>query len=108
MATNPRQCGVYRNPSKQTRSRVPFLLVVQADFLSALESRTVVPLVDEKFMRLPLSRLHPRFTVDGKTVVMATADLAAVPARIMTDEVADLSAQRGVIIAAIDYLLTGA
>ena len=100
-------CRVYRNPSRQTRQRVPFMLVVQADLLSVLESRVIVPLVAEKFMRVPVSRLHPRFTVDDQLVVMATADIASVPKKLLSEEVTDLSNKRAEIVAAIDYLMTG-
>lgn len=102
-----RHCHVYRNPSKQTRARVPFLLVVQADLLSTLDSRAVVPLVAQKYMGQPLSRLHPRFTVDNQTVVMATADIAAIPTRLLSELVADLTPHRAEILAALDYLITG-
>ena len=101
------QCCVYRNPSRQTRARVPYLLDVQADLLSALATRVVVPLVQLKFLQTPLSRLHPRFEIEGQTLVMATAELAAVPTKMLAEAIDDLSAKRATIVAAIDCLLAG-
>jgi len=101
------QCHVYRNPSRQTRARVPYLLDVQADLLNALATRVVAPLVRLKFLQTPLSRLHPRFEIEGQTLVMATAELAAVPAKLLAETVADLSAKRATIVAAVDCLLAG-
>jgi len=101
------QCCVYRNPSRQTRARVPYLLDVQADLLSALATRVVVPLVRLKFLQASLTQLHPRFEIEGQTLVMATAELAAIPAKILAEPVDDLSDKRSMIVAAIDCLLAG-
>jgi len=90
-----------------SRDYAPFLLDVQADLLADLDTRVVVPLVRVAAFGRPADRLHPRFTVDGQAVVMATHLLAAIRRSTLGSCVASLSGHRDVIIGAIDVLLTG-
>lgn len=57
-----------------------FLLDVQSDLLSGLNTRVVVPLLERDNAPTPAKRLNPVFTVIGVEVVMATQFLAAMPA----------------------------
>jgi toxin CcdB len=100
------QCGVHRNAEDDT-GEIPFLLDVQADLLSDLETRVVVPLVRRAAFGRPASRLHPVFTVADEQVVMATHLVAAVRRRFLGAPVFSLEDQRDVIIAAIDVLWSG-
>ena len=90
-----------------TSDFAPFLLDVQVDLLSDLETRVVVPLVRASAFGRPAGRLHPRFTVHGQEVVMATHLLAAVRRSTLGDCVTSLSGYRDTVIGAIDVLLTG-
>jgi toxin CcdB len=100
------QCEVHVN-SGDSKGYAPFLLDVQADLLSELETRAVVPLVEAACFGRPASRLHPRFTIDARPVVMATHLLAAVRRGVLGARVASLADQRDAIIAAVDVLLSG-
>jgi len=99
------QHDVHRNV-QPTRTQIPFLLDIQADLLRHLTTRVVVPLRPEGTM-VPAGRLNPVFTVEGQRVIMATAELAAVPLVALGPHVASLEAQHYDIIAAIDLLITG-
>ena len=100
------QCTVHRNRDDATGD-MPFLIDVQADLLSDLETRVVVPLVREAAFGRRASRLHPLFMVDGQQVVMATHLLAAVRRGTLGTPLASLLEQRDSIIAAIDVLWSG-
>jgi toxin CcdB len=100
------QCTVHLNRDDET-GNIPFLIDVQADLLSDLETRVVVPLVREGAFGRRASRLHPLFTIEGEQVVMATHLLAAVRRGTLGSALASLLDQRDVIIAAIDVLWTG-
>jgi toxin CcdB len=91
----------------ESRDYAPFLLDVQVNLLSDLDTRVVVPLVRASAFGRPAGRLHPRFTIDGQAVVMATHLLAAVRRSTLGDVVASLSEHRDTVIGAIDVLLTG-
>ncbi len=66
---------VYANPDGGG-----YLLDLQADILSSLNTRMVAPLMTIKEAPTPAKRLNPTFQIDDETVVMATQFMAAVPA----------------------------
>lgn len=101
------QFDVYRNPNPGTRKTIPFLLDVQADLLDDLVTRVVVPLVVASEPDRPAKHLNPKFKVEGKTVVMSTAELAGIPRKALGEKVASLRNKREEIIAALDFLITG-
>jgi toxin CcdB len=102
------QFTAYRNLDPASRARVPFLLDVQAELLADLATRVVVPLYSAASLKGKLLKtLTPEFRVGGRSCVMATPELAGVPRKVLGAPVADLSAKRTEIIAALDLLLTG-
>lgn len=101
------QFDVYRNPNPATRKTLPFLLDVQADLLDDLATRVVAPLLIASELDQPAKHLNPKFKVEGKAVVMSTAELAGVPLKALGEKVASLKHKREEIIAALDFLITG-
>ena len=88
--------------------RLPCLLDVQANWLSDLPTRVVVPLIRTDDFGRPITRLHPVFTIEGERVVMATHLTAALRRNDLGTAMASLSAERDAIIGAIDVLWSGA
>ncbi len=102
------QFDVYRNPNPATRNRIPYLLDVQAGLLESLATRIVVPLCKPEVLAgKPAERLNPQFEIEGHKVVMLTQELAGVPRKLLGEPIRDLAAQRGPIIAALDFAFTG-
>lgn len=56
-----------------------YLLDVQTDLLSGLNTRVVVPLLPKSSAPSPAQRLNPVFNVKGQEVVMATQYMACYP-----------------------------
>lgn len=83
------------------------VLDCQSDFLSALQTRLVVPLVDPQSVPGPLPRLHPQFDVDGERLLLATHLAGAIPVGELGYPVASLPDHNFTIINALDFLLTG-
>ena len=98
---------VYQNPGQNPH--VPFLLDVQTDLLSALDTRVVVPLrrVDCFPTGALPKHLSPVFEVAGILCFMETPKLAAVPAKILKSPIAALAEQHPDITAALDFLFQG-
>jgi toxin CcdB len=102
------QFSVHLNPSPGTRAAIPFLLDIQADVLSSLATRVVVPLY-----RLdgdgppPLTRLTPRLRFQDRDLVAMMPELAGVQRHSLGQAVGDLASCRGEILAALDLLVTG-
>ncbi|MDP5278439.1 CcdB family protein [Sphingomonas sp. DG1-23] len=83
------------------------LLDCQADLLSTLNTRFVVPLLPRSSAPPPAERLNPIFTVAGEEVVMFTQFAAAVRTREFGKCVRSLSEQRYAILNALDLLISG-
>lgn len=84
-----------------------YWLDVQANLLSHLSTCVVVPLLALEAAPKPAEVLNPVFEIDGGSYLMATQFLAAVPRRLMRQEVLNLEAQAHVIIDALDCLFQG-
>ncbi len=89
------------------RGGTGFLLDVQADLITRLNTRVVVPLLPLNAAPTPADRLNPIFEVQGAKVTMATQFMAAVPHAELTHLVASLDRQSDTIFSAIDFLHHG-
>lgn len=105
------QFEVFRNPRG---GRYPLLLDVQADLLSPLATRVVVPLerLDRHGApgpsgRRAITHLNPMATVRRVQYVLVFQELAAIPASALGARVCSLAARRDELIAAVDLLFTG-
>jgi len=101
------QFDVYPNPNPATRKNIPYLLDVQADLLDTMATRVVVPLVLAEVMGQGVKQLNPHFKIKGVALVMSTAELAGISARILGEKVVSLKVRRDEVIAALDLLFTG-
>lgn len=102
------QFTVYRNKNSQTLSAVPFLLDVQNDLFSSLETRVVVPLSRVSTMKgRALGTLMPVLEIEGERFVLLTPQMAGISKSELGAPVTQVEHRRFEIIAAIDFLLTG-
>lgn len=93
---------------KQPNSPVLAVVDVQAEILSALATRMVIPLVPAVLGRSEeLARLKPRIEVNGEPFILATTDMAAMKADALGSLIVNVEDQRQIIIDAIDFLLQG-
>ena len=84
-----------------------YLLDVQTDLLSGIDTRVVVPLLPQPFRAIPVRRLNPVFRIGDTEHVMATQFLVAIPARLLKAPVTSLGAETSAIADALDMLLQG-
>lgn len=84
-----------------------YLLDVQADLLSGLNTRMVVPLLPLKKAPKPAAQLNPAFEVKGVAVSMVTQFMAAVPVTELKQHIGSLERERDAILGAIDFLHRG-
>lgn len=85
------------------------LLVVdlQSNFLDGLPTRIVAPLHPVSEVHWTISRLTPRFEINGEMFVMATQRMGAIEASEIGPAIADLSPRADEITAATDFLFQG-
>ena len=84
-----------------------FLLDVQTDLLSGLNTRVVVPLLQRNAAPIPAQRLNPVLEIENVEVIMATQFLAAVPETELKEVVGNLDGSRSEISAALDMVFSG-
>lgn len=88
-------------------SRDGYIVDVQADFLSRLATRIVVPLLPEDAAPRPVKDPNPIFELLGESYVMVTQAIASIPGRELKRSVASLNDQHDQITCALDTLLLG-
>lgn len=84
-----------------------YLLDVQADALSHLNTRMVIPLLRPPHAPQPARILNPVFNLDGTAHVLATQYMAAIESRHLKSAAGSLADHRHEITQAIDLLLQG-
>lgn len=84
-----------------------YLLDVQAELLSGLNTRLVVPLLPRAMAPTPAARLNPLVDVAGEPYVVVTQFTAAVHVRDLGERVTTLADHHDMVMAAIDLLITG-
>lgn len=92
---------VYRDPSGI------FLLDCQADVLSDLNTRFVVPLLSQDHAPVAGYRLNPSFQIEGAPFVLYPQFAASVPVRDLSKAVASLGGEADRIVSALDMLISG-
>ena len=83
------------------------LLDCQADLLSVLDTRFVVPLFPPSQRRPAFPRLNPVFVVNGAKFEMITQGAASVTTKALGRPIASLASEQSAIMNALDMLLTG-
>ncbi len=97
---------VCRNPVAGSRRDhpVPYLLIVQGDYVEVSRSKLVVPLVRQAKAPKPIRDVMPVVTVADETFVAMTPEMAAVAVSDIGPVVASLLTARAEIRRAIDVL----
>lgn len=91
----------------QNQAGSGYLLVVQSDLLSGLNTRVVVPMLPRSSAPSPAQRLNTIFEVEGQEVLMATQFMAAVPEGELTVGAGSLAERQHEISSALDMLFWG-
>ena len=100
--------SIYENIGEYAKT-TPFLLDVQTDLLSGLDTRIVIPLRKAslyKNVKLPQD-LIPIFSIKGSDFALETPKMAAVPSKILKKEIGSLKNQQHLVMTAIDRLFHG-
>ncbi|MBX3509427.1 MAG: CcdB family protein [Parvibaculum sp.] len=99
---------IHANPEPRTRGVVPYVVELQANLLSDLNTRLVAPLAPARLYQGVIPRLNPVIEIAGEPHVILTHHMAALPARLLAaPPVASAEAHRHDIIAAVDFLVSG-
>lgn len=80
---------------------------MQAEVLTDLASRIVVPVCIASLIKNPISILNPVLEIEGKKYVALFDELSSYPAGMLPEEVVNLEALRGDFMKAYDFLIQG-
>ncbi len=74
------QFVAYQNQNPASKAIYPYLLDIQSDFLSELQTTVVLPLSPAKLASsIAMSRLNPSVEINNQTYVILTQDMAGNP-----------------------------
>jgi len=98
---------IYENNSSTSES-YPFLIDVQSDLLSGLDTRLVIPMIkSEEIGRHLIRNLNPSINFMGNEYIVMTQQMAAIPKVILGNAIEEAKVDRTQILSAIDFLITG-
>lgn len=102
------QFDICRNTKSGTRSDVPFLLDIQSESMSVLNTRLVIPLrkaleTSSRSVKL----IHISLSVGTEDYIAFVSEMSAVPTAHLGAIEASAVSHRTELIAAIDLLVTG-
>jgi len=88
---------------------VDYFLDVQADLLSELNTRVVVPLVSLNFFPNEVSeKLRPVIEIQGKSYVLIITELAAIPTKNLRNKICNIEDDyRSIVTNSLDFLFQG-
>ncbi|MGJ7507748.1 CcdB family protein [Variovorax sp. GT1P44] len=95
---------VYRHPDAALRKNTPYLVDLQNNYISGVDTRVVIPLRPSKLFGPPMRDLNPLFEIEGLQLVLDTAALAAFPVAELRTPVTNLQSQSDAIVDALDTL----
>lgn len=98
------QFDIYKNNNTQSASEFPYLLDIQADILSSLDTRVVIPLKENV---KAIQHLNPNFIIEQKPYILLTQELAGVHKSALGEKCGSLKEHRSEIIAALDFMVSG-
>lgn len=102
------QFSVHSNPDPATQERFPLFVDIQDDLLSWLATRVVIPLTPrERHDYDTILALAPPLTIAGKHYVLLAPQLTHLKASQLGPAVAELSAERPEVLAAVEMLFRG-
>lgn len=101
------QFDVYENKDPKSLAIKPYYLDIQTPLLDSLSTRTVIPLVLDKYLANPIQFLNPSFTVECKTVYLSTAEIRSTSYNYLGDNIISLAHKRNEILSAIEFLYSG-
>lgn len=103
------QFDVYPNPSVPQREAFPYFVVLQSDQLSHFSTRLAMPLsrVSMAPTVVPPRRLAQAVVVGGERLYPAPHLVAALPRAVLREPVQSLRTEAGVLVDALDAVVSG-
>jgi toxin CcdB len=102
----PQQFDLVENLNPARRRQYPFLVVLQHDRVSSIDTVVAAPLSEVSSEKVD-AQLHPMLNIEGRRYVVFVQQLAAVPRQSLGRMVGSAESHRYAIVRALDLLFTG-
>lgn len=102
------QFDVYANPSKKSKSYYPYLIDVQNNYISELDTRIVIPLGKASYFENEImTKLQIKVTYENQELILMTPQISSIPRSSLKEPVGSLQHLQQEIINALDFAITG-
>ena len=101
------QYDVYPNPSRSGAQGIPYVVVIQSDQLDALATRLTIPLAEPDAAGKVPTVLCPTIHGNGLRLHALAHYTAPLPAKLLSQPVANVGARASALVAAVDAVLSG-
>jgi toxin CcdB len=101
------QFDLYANPVPSARRLRPYLLEIQSDLLTGMQTTVVVPLLVKGAEQSRFERLTPELKIGEEALRLWVPDILSVHRRALGRPITNLSSEREAIVAALDHLISG-
>ena len=99
---------VYANPSKKSNAFYPYLVDIQNNYISELDTRIVIPLGKASYFGSELmARLQIQVSYDDQEFVLMTPQISSIPRSTLKEPIGSLQHLQQEIIDALDFAITG-
>ncbi len=102
------QFDVYKNPSKKSSAYYPYLVDIQNNYISELETRIVIPLGKaELFNNEAMTRLQISLSFDNENLLLMTPQISSISRKQLKKPVGSVAHLIQDIIDALDFAISG-
>lgn len=102
------QFDVYANPSPKSRSYYPYIVDIQNNYLSELETRIVIPLgLASFFGKDILTRLQIEIAFEHQALVLMVPQISSIPRGLLKEPVGSIAHLQHEVISALDFAISG-
>jgi|TARA_B100000745_G_scaffold97184_1_gene61727 toxin CcdB len=102
------QFDVYKNPSKKSSAYYPYLVDIQNDYISELQTRIVIPLAKAEFFNNDaMSRLQISLRFENENLLLMTPQISSISRKQLKKPVGSVAHLRQQIIDALDFAISG-
>jgi len=102
------QFDVYANPSKKSKTYYPYLVDVQNNYISELETRIVIPLGKAGYFEDEImTKLQIKISYEDQELVLMTPQISSIPRNTLKEPVGSLQHLQQEIIDTLDFAITG-
>jgi len=102
------QFDVYKNPSKASSKFYPFLVDIQNNYISDIDTRIVIPLGKaENFKNQIMQRLQLEIHYEDQDLVLMTPQISSISKKLLKSPIGSLGHLKQEIIDALDFAIIG-